>query len=903
MDSLNGLDHLIFSHDIGTDHITLLGASGALTLADAERWRRYVSLQPAPTLAAYTVGIFTADDHDTHLLARAQRHPDTDTPTVIYQVILLRPGDLQTLTGSLDLLASLLDTPLPPLTDTPQTLAPLPLPSMPTWTIDKRLLTLNRLLAYCEGDITRVLALLGAALRDTGLLLHNAPDDQAERLALVQGLLLLLPSAYRPHLTFATAIHDPAEARTRIAFLDSDAHTAPPPAFEAVRTPYLDALHALWQDDMKAFAGELRAMELMLARLGAVQPDLNSGLEALATRYMQARRVLAGESLPVEILKTELTSENPPDNALRQRYAELLLDHALSARDSEAAVIVTQAMDADRALDTALQRKLEALLDDQPDAVYFVVRSRLGQGIDDHWLPRLHAAAIHSLRVAVNDSDANTLTSWLKLIAREPAAYQLGDVLLQGVRAAQERAASDGALGYQLIVFVVRRMPATVDKLLQDDALLAALPETARYAVRDYDPDALLALATDGAAAGRDVFLVLLARGARAQRPEPFTPETVGLLWSLQSEEGPTTLAEPYRPQSILRGQLLTPEAVGWLPREALLTLLILLLTHREDSAFVTMLPPVIHKHPDLLSLVLFRSGRGADDVLMIVGQIAQAGLLSAQQVVDTYLQLLIYHEWGRHMLPLAEQIARVMQQNPALTLNTDMVWRLIELAEAGRVELVGRVMLRRLLAALEKLEDERQITAELLRLVEQVQWSAPLRAVTQAWWREFIRQQPVARLQTLDRAMDGKRLLDDARLVIQTSISLRRVLNRRSLEEFADAIATAYSILQALSDSFDPAPKQAVYFDQATMREELEARQAELTPEERRVLAKNLRELGGLIAEMAEHRRRATLIRREDEIERQLMAGEITPNSAIDAMKWLSGYLDGAQNRDEDAT
>jgi hypothetical protein len=83
-------------------------------------------------------------------------------------------------------------------------------------------------------------------------------------------------------------------------------------------------------------------------------------------------------------------------------------------------------------------------------------------------------------------------------------------------------------------------------------------------------------------------------------------------------------------------------------------------------------------------------------------------------------------------------------------------------------------------------------------------------------------------------------------------------------------------------------------------VREEIDARQSELTPDERRVLAKNLRELGGLIAEMAEHRSRATLMRRGEEIERQLINGEVSPHSAIDTMKWLSGYLDGAQNVDD---
>jgi hypothetical protein len=32
------------------------------------------------------------------------------------------------------------------------------------------------------------------------------------------------------------------------------------------------------------------------------------------------------------------------------------------------------------------------------------------------------------------------------------------------------------------------------------------------------------------------------------------------------------------------------------------------------------------------------------------------------------------------------------------------------------------------------------------------------------------------------------------------------------------------------------------------------------------------------------------------------LISGEQPPHSAVDALKWMAGYLTGAQNRDEDA-
>ena len=46
----------------------------------------------------------------------------------------------------------------------------------------------------------------------------------------------------------------------------------------------------------------------------------------------------------------------------------------------------------------------------------------------------------------------------------------------------------------------------------------------------------------------------------------------------------------------------------------------------------------------------------------------------------------------------------------------------------------------------------------------------------------------------------------------------------------------------------------------------------------------------------MAERRSKSGLMRREDNIERGLLSGEQSPHSAIDTMKWLSGFLDAAQ-------
>ena len=46
----------------------------------------------------------------------------------------------------------------------------------------------------------------------------------------------------------------------------------------------------------------------------------------------------------------------------------------------------------------------------------------------------------------------------------------------------------------------------------------------------------------------------------------------------------------------------------------------------------------------------------------------------------------------------------------------------------------------------------------------------------------------------------------------------------------------------------------------------------------------------------MGDHRSRASLVRQN--VDRQLLAGAQQPESAVDAMKWMAGYLEGIQGR-----
>jgi hypothetical protein len=616
-------------------------------------------------------------------------------------------------------------------------------------------------------------------------------------------------------------------------------------------------------------------------------------LETLNARAPQAQPEF-DDTLSIDLLK-QIMKTDPPADERRRRYAERLLVYALETRDADAAQIAAAVMDADGAADAALWSRLEAELHTQPDAVYAFIRARLGEGGDApaRWLTRLRAAGRASLQVAISDGDAETVLNWLRLIAREPAAYDLGELLSQGLMAARDRAVADPMLARGIVALAIKRDADAAQQFLGDQALLAALPNHLGTGLRDCTGDALAILQAHGA----EVFSTVLARAARAAKPEMFTPAVVEQVWALFRGGGSLNYLPGHAPADIAAEWAQT--GASWLSDEALRTLLLLALRDREDDYFLA-LARRLSGQDRFLSLIadaFIGAERGANDALTLINALLTSGDLSQQAAVDLMALLLSAWDWSRAALPMMSAVARIAQAHPQVSAPAEVWWRLLEIAAELREEPLGRAALRRLTAELDGVEDDDALTEALLRMQPLTAWHPALRAGLMAWWRGFARAQPPARLQRLDKLFDGRKTLDELRAALNTVIAFRRMLGKRSLKTFTEDLDTAFRVLQGMSEGFDPSPRRSTAFDPAVIREELDARRAELTDAELKILTNTLKELANLIAELGDNRSRASLMRRGEDIDRQLITGEQTPHSAVDALKWMAGYLSGAQS------
>ena len=905
-----GLDYIVYIQPTQADipdTLDIQAMSGKLTVEDANLWRSLVSLTPLNGDTPSTqemVGLFKGLSDD-FILARTRTVPDAEIKSV-HQYISVPRMVLQAMTGNLRLLLELTERPLNNLdaqTNGKGKLPSIEIPQSPTWTSKRRHQLLEWLLK--SYAMPALLYMLDCALSPQRLTIQHAPPVLSQRLDLVEGLMILLPASTRPDLTFTTNTPTPKISKARIAFAEtseaSNRHTVDVTTLDddgyTFTSPYVQMLANAWHDDINTFMVDLRAIDLIPGQMLANLPLLE-GLNTVAARHQLNQDIIAEVDVPIEIIIDALAGDYPPLGEIQTQYIQRVLTHALDEREPDAVGLIATYMAQNQTVETFVHNELRKLIDGSPDDVYFFARLRLNEGMDENLLPILHEAAEQALEVALSDGESKTLMTWLNLIAREPADYQLMDVLKQGIATAQERAHDNPQMGANLILFAAKRMPDHIDHLLADEQLFNTMGDPVGPALRDYDPEAVDATLE----LGREIALILLSRAAQVAENTPaaaavFDPEAVDYLWAYYIKGKFGNLPVTYQPDYVLN--MVIEAADDWLPEAAIDVLLKRIVAEGGLDLLLQLAGQIAETH-DLITLLVTNfqvNATATEDTVTIVRQLQEQNIITQQQAVDLYLQLAANRDWSDSTRTLVERVARMIQQDQTLDVSLDALWQMLRISSGeNKMDAVANVVTRRTLKYIEAVQDEGELLEMLTRLHQRLTWSKSLRVYLLSWWRDFIQGQPLARIQQLSRILEGKKGFGEERAVLETTIAVRRMLGQRDLAAFAEDLATTYNLLQAISESFDPNSRSITHFDQLTVRSEIEAQGDEISGDERQVLAKNLKELAQLIVNMSDHRSKPAIMRREEDIERQLITGDQRPQSGIDTMRWLSGYLNGSQ-------
>lgn len=893
----DALDYLMAGYG-EDDTLVVLARSEDFPIQDVAQCRRQVSLEPmissdnckAPALA------FSKSDDERAMLVYAWS-PDGQGGSPCYQYISIPYDLLQSKNTGLQRLLENLPLDVARGGDSGAALA---LPDNPDAAVngcENRFGTVVNELLGKDFDLAMTLA--GALLHERKLVVRNFPADFEQRLDLVAGLRGLLPDAATVKLTFSTNDLQTHLEPPHIVFSDSDDDTRTwtlnwnnPEAQAAVREhPYVQLLSDWWQEDSDTFTDRIEA--LAVAAMG--DGDLSAELAAAAERYLLDQRTLTQDALETGAMIGALSGAAPPKGALRVRYIRKLLENALHNRDVVAGKRVAEELEKDARLEAELAGLFDEMLESQPDTVYVFARNRLNHlGIDDKWIPRLQAAARDSLEVAIEEGDVPTLISWLELIAHEPLAYQLQDILRDGVLSSIERAHDNGELGIHLILIAARRLPNIADTLYEDESLIAALPTKMSRALRDNSAGALEPLIEETA----EYFLLALFHGIETSDEQLVTIASVEYLWTLFASEQRVDLPVIYRPPAMIR--LLATQASHQLTDDALDLHLRHVLISDDRELLVEAASHLANRDVlfPRLSTLLEDDDFTLDRVLSILNAVSGIDNLAPRDVIDAYFGMLDFYDWEPETQPLMEALARLMAKNQALHVSYRHLWKCYESCSDLHLETATRTTVTHLLQQFEEEEDIPLVVDGIARVWKQGSWSRTLLNTLYDWWREHTHRCALTQLQRLERELEAHRHLEPLKQILRTALAMRRWMPDRDPANFAQAINAACTLVEHITDAFDHAHLTDI--DPQTVRRELALVLDVLSADERHILANNLRNLAHLMTEMAENRSKPSLIRSDDSIDRQLNLGEAHPQGSIDMMKWVAGYLDGAHNPSE---
>jgi hypothetical protein len=903
------LEYVILGHKITRNPndktIKLLAYSAGVPSHDTEFYQALVNLSPISVpdeQQSQSIAIVRYSPQTAILARTYYQQGDLDYP--VYQYILIPYEILSGIGGRLTPLQTLLNTSIPMYETESSEVVPLKLPTIPTGNLNIRVIHLEGLINNLLSNRFQIaLTLLGAIIHERHLLIRNFPLDLQQRIDLVQGLRMLLPSAAAMRMSFTTYSIDLVDNTSVLVFSDDEEDTdrwvfdwnESHVISSVLEHPYIQLLQSQWKNDISDLVTHIKPMDILSLNF-VYEDDFGDNLISLTERFQIDQQVRDNEVVETEPMISALEADAPPQGRLRYKYIEKLLQNALNNRDTVAGKRVAQELNRDTNLEASLSGIFDEMLESQPDTVYVFIRNRLNNfGVDERWLPRLKMAATHSLDVAIDDGDIPTLASWLELIAREPRDYGLDEVLKQGILASQPRAQEDGELGIRLILIAARRVPEMLETLYQDDDLMSALPNNVSAALRYNTVESLEFLIEEKP----EYFLLAVSHAIHTADTEIITLPTIRQLWALYEADENINLPKMYQPQFLI--QLIGSQSSNLMTDSAIDGLLGLIIEANDSELFIANVTHLADR--DILfprlSIQLQTYHQSVDQVLTLLNWVSDIENILPKNIINTYIEMLDYWEWDISTQPMIESLARALFQNSSLTTSSRHLWKLFDTCNTLEIESSSRVAMNRLLQLFMQNDTVEPVVSEIARIQKQAEWSKSLQATFDIWWRSYTQSRTLVQLQRIDRELEEHRSLEPQRQVLKTAIAMRRLLGTRDLVEFADAVHTAYSILESITEAFDK--EQLSEIDSETIRDELDAVSDELPADERHILAKNLRELAQYITQMADNRSKPSIMKSDEAIDRQFMQGEGNPQGSIDTMKWIAGYLGGTHNVEEE--
>ena len=595
------------------------------------------------------------------------------------------------------------------------------------------------------------------------------------------------------------------------------------------------------------------------------------------------------QNLSLDELKSRILTEHL---AIHQKYdyTKQLLEYSLENRDTDTASLVAQQMDIEPQLDADLYEDMLAYLEETPDLVYVFIRQRLSESVTPKWLERLKVAAERSLQVASDSCDPELVLSWLRLIAREPDMFQLDSILQHGIIQAIPCAYENSAIAEGLLMLTSRFSPHQLVELYKDVSFIEALPHKLRQFLSGDYYEGVLEISTSSNA----LFLAVMMPAAQNQSAEAFALEEVKYLWELsQSDNLKLHPQSPYTPSAILN--MCVDTGLGWFPTDSVAFLFAWLLTQDDVTHLVQFIQHFSEDSDTLIELLATALTQGELDAARTLDHLRKLDsldILSNQMTFQLYFDILEQFNWTVETQPIIYVLIDKIAQSDISSLTTSYMRKIVAVCREFQDASMTVVPSVKLLEILAQNPEDDEFIESLQDMLNPDSWEPAVYPIVFDWWRSFVQTQSSSVLTYLDQSLKDNRSIEDAYAILQSTIAIRRLVTNGDVSHFAEEINVATTVMRALVAAFESQDKSNAPFDLVTFENFLVHMMTSLTTQQRQVFANSLKELAGLVSQMGDNRTKGGLGRRTIELDQRFMDGKQPPQSAVDFMKWIAGFV-----------
>lgn len=828
--------------------------------------------------------------------------------------VLLTPEFLRPVGGNMNTLRSLFAEDIPTYESAGNTLNPLVLKNVAPPDKARQIDSILDLMTFTHNRLNSIEVLLSTIIQGKSVSIINSPTAFDERVVFIEGLLSLLPASVRYVVTFATHLLPSTKVDVQLRFLPGE------------EPPQTDGLVFDWQsgqisgdsqdhDYARFITSQLRLdTDLVLQQTGKLtgvaawrvkRGDRLADSLAYASNRISVDDAVTN-SQPVEAASVSriLASDPTLDDAMRVAYARHLMSFSLALGELEHAQPIGILLRQDRELEASAQRQLrDSLSQGHAEGVYELVSNWVSDPLgpdSDGWIDLVRQAAVASMEAIVSDGDTDEVRDFLSDVHHRGPAIHAEQFAGKLVDIAMPLAVLDEVLAKSVFSVAVAYLSSeALASLLSSKGYVKRLPKPLQAYFEALErntpaksPNLLLEAARAFDGSEQLTVAMRLAEIALARRRLDLID--TGALAALVRVGVSGDSANAASLRRIVRALSEERQMRRLGPNGSRYLLAILLVTGAYEDLAQQMI---------VQSRVLYPGERQANYARMIQKLFAETPI-SSEQIPNALSTL---HAKGIRSLPLAMAYIGVLAGAKSQTEVTDAVAGDVtdilvkDLSVSGVVPLgavasvldyhikqrhtANTVQIARVLPGVAARYGERSVRM-VARSFKQMRWDADVREAGMEMLRRYIRMSERASARRAVKLL-GKLLGEKVQVALEATYVLKCLMDDHGVLEYADLLHEVADFLEDTAAAFESRSVPS----QGALQNDLDSMPGGLQSQDKRAIAAEITQAGQAIYNLGERQRKVRNFDDDNRIN-DLLNGRMDPESALEVMRVISGYL-----------